>query len=377
MIVSVSNMDKGKTQKAENHKYPLNQIYFYLTEGCNLRCRHCWLAPKYQSKGSVYPSLDLSLFQSIIQQAKPLGVSGIKLTGGEPLLHPQIHEILEFTRTLDLRLIVETNGVLCTFELARKIAACEDPFVSVSLDGVNAQTHEWLRGVPGCFNASLKGIRNLVRAGLKPQVVMTVVRRNRDQLEAMVRLAEDMGAGSVKFNILQPVARGKLMYEEGETLTIEELVALGKWVETSLYDSTSLRLHYDHPPAFRSLEKMFGDNGDGCSVCGILGILGVLADGSYSLCGIGEVVSELIFGHATKDRLEDIWANSPVLLELRDGLPQRLQGICGNCLMKGVCLGGCIAQNYYSGKNLWAPYWYCEEAFRNGLFPETRVRPKV
>ena len=66
------------------------------------------------------------------------------MTGGEPLLHPQIQEMLEFIRTEDLRLTVETNGVLCTPELTAKMAACKNPFVSVSLDGSDAETLEAL-----------------------------------------------------------------------------------------------------------------------------------------------------------------------------------------------------------------------------------------
>ena len=361
------------TDKTETRQYPLNQIYFYLTEGCNLKCRHCWIAPKYQGEGNSHPSLDIDLFKSIIEQAKPLGLTGVKLTGGEPLLHPKIKEILEFIQTQDLSLTVETNGVLCTAELAEKMAACKDPFISVSLDGADSAIHEWVRGVEGCFDEAIEGLRNLVSAGLRPQVIMTIMRHNKEQMEPMVRVAENLGVGSVKFNILQPTVRGERMHLTGEALDIEELVDLGKWVENTLSAATDLNLYYDHPIAFRPLGKMFGQNGDGCGICGIKSILGVLADGSYALCGIGETVSDLVFGHAITDPLEDVWNNTPVLLELRRGLPRHLEGICGDCLMKGICLGSCIAQNYYKTKSMWAPYWFCEEAQNLGLFPEARV----
>jgi SynChlorMet cassette radical SAM/SPASM protein ScmF len=369
---SVEKMEKER----ESRKYPLNQIYFYLTEGCNLRCRHCWIAPKYQSEANQYPALDLDLFKSIIEQGKPLGLIGVKLTGGEPLLHPQLNEILEHIRTEDLSMTLETNGVLCTPELAEKMAACKDPFVSVSLDGADAGTHEWVRGVNGCFDEAIEGLRNLVNAGFRPQLIMTIMRHNKDQMESVVRLAERLGAGSVKFNIVQPTARGEKMYESGEALSIEELVDLGQWVESTLSASTPLRLYYSHPMAFRPLGKMFGENGDGCGVCGILSILGVLADGSYALCGIGETVSDLVFGHAGIDLLEHVWTNTPVLQMIREELPHRLEGICGDCLMKERCIGSCLAQNYYRNKSLWEPFWFCEEAHNRGLFPETRVPPK-
>ena len=68
----------------------INTLYFYLTEGCNLACRHCWLAPKHETPGNSYPMLPVELFEMAISEAKPLGLTGVKLTGGEPLLHPQM-----------------------------------------------------------------------------------------------------------------------------------------------------------------------------------------------------------------------------------------------------------------------------------------------
>lgn len=355
------------------NKYPLNQIYFYLTEGCDLRCRHCWINPKYQAGASIYPSLDIKLFQHIITQAKELGLTAVKLTGGEPLLHPHIHKILDIVRSEDLRLVIETNGMRCTPEIADKITACKNPFVSVSLDGATPDVHEWIRGVPGSFKKSLNGIKNLVNAGLKPQIIMTVMRRNKAQVESIIHLAESLGAGSVKFNIVQPTERGEKMHKAGETLSLEELIGLGETVERTLSKAASLRLIYHHPHAFRPLGNMFGD-GNNCGTCHILNILGVLPDGSYAMCGIGEAVPELIYGNASTDSLENVWNGSPVINALRDGIPDRFEGICGNCVMKGLCIGSCIAQNYYTSKNLWAPFWYCDEARKMGRFPETRLR---
>ncbi len=362
-----------KVDESLNEKvYPLRELYFYLTKGCNLACRHCWIEPEYQRDGTEYPCLPLELFCSIVDQAIPLGLEAIKLTGGEPLLHPQIEDILNLIRKRDIKLIIETNGVLCTPEMAKHISENKKTSISVSLDGADATTHEWVRRVPGCFEKAIGGIKNLVDCGLKPQVIMTLMRKNANQMEAMVRLAEEIGAASVKFNILQPTARGKSMYQMGEALSIEELLSLGDWTDKVLSKSTKLSVFYDHPMSFRLLGDMFGEQGYGCGVCGIKGILGVLADGSYALCGIGETIPEMIFGHASTDRLDYVWKNSKILQEIRKGLPDRLQGICGDCLMKNICLGKCIAQNCYTSKDLWAPNWYCVEAQAAGVFPENR-----
>jgi SynChlorMet cassette radical SAM/SPASM protein ScmF len=356
--------------------YPLRRVYFYLTDDCNLACRHCWIAPAHAAQGPSRSFLHIELFRSILDQAKTMGLRSVKLSGGEPLLHPGIQDILEMLLLEDLSVVIETNGVLCSRELSEKIAGCRSPFVSVSLDGAEGGTHEWVRGVSGSFEAALQGIRNLVASGIRPQVIMTVMKRNRDQMAAIIDLAHSLGAGSVKFNLVQPTARGEQMSRAGETLDIEELLELGSWVENTLSKETPIRVLFHHPAAFRPLGRMLGDSGDGCGACGIFGIMGVLADGSYALCGIGKSVPELVFGHAEKDLLQDIWCNASALREIREGLPHRLKGICGACLMKGLCLGACIAQNYYSAGDLWAPFWYCKAAHESGLFPETRLDPR-
>ena len=370
-------MAKNKQDTADKPTYPLNQIYFYLTQGCNLRCRHCWLAPKFDGDGSRSATLPVEFFATAIREAKPLGLSGVKLTGGEPLLHPHILEILKLIQKEELNLTIETNGVICDSTIARKIALCRSPFVSVSLDGADPETHEWVRGVPSCYSDALKAVRHLVDAKIEVQLIMSLMRCNKDEVEAMVSLAERLGVGSVKFNIVQPTARGHKMYDAGETLTIEELVDLGRWVEDTLASSTRVRLLYSHPLAFRPFSKIFSSNNGGCGVCGILNILGVLADGSYALCGMGATVPDLVFGHAASDRLVDIWNATPTLLKLREGLPHRLEGICGRCLMKAYCLGSCIAQNYYLSKDIWAPFWYCVEAQKKGIFPKSRISPEA
>ena len=104
----------------------------------------------------------------------------------------------------------------CSQEIAEKIVKCKRPFVSVSLDGTDAKTHEWVRGVKGSFEAALNGVRNLVKVGLQPQIIMSVMNTNKSQMEGIVRLAERENAESVKFNIVTPTARGEQMHDAGQ-----------------------------------------------------------------------------------------------------------------------------------------------------------------
>ncbi|GAB7014854.1 SynChlorMet cassette radical SAM/SPASM protein ScmF [Methanogenium cariaci] len=321
----------------------LSTIYFYLTPECNLACRHCWISPTYKNTGVATEYLPLDQFISIVEEAAPLGLQTVKLTGGEPLIHPQIDDILEYLKESDYRLIVETNGTLITKENAALIASCKNAFVSVSLDGIDAQTHEWVRGVTGCFDASCRAVKILADAGLKPQVIMSVMRHNVGQIEEMIRLAESLGAGSVKYNIVQPTARGETMHTDGQTLSVPELIDLGNRVEDTIAKTTDLRLVFSLPHAFHPLSRMFGtENNGGCGTCSIRSIIGVLGDGSYALCGIGETTPDMVFGNVRTDRLEELWQNSTVLNDIRTGLPTKLEGICARCVMKHICQGSCL-----------------------------------
>jgi SynChlorMet cassette radical SAM/SPASM protein ScmF len=376
MTMGSSQQGKPKRENktgSSSGTHPLNMIYFYLTGDCNLACRHCWIAPSYQKKEVSQSPLDYSLFCSIVEQALPLGLGSVKLTGGEPLFHPQIKEILHHVRLENLHLNLESNGILLTNEIAALIAEGKDPFISISLDGVDAQTHEWLRGVPGSFNKTLRGVRTIVDAGVHPQIIMTLTRRNIHQIIPMIELAEREGAESIKFNNLLLIARGKSLHDHGDGLTIIELLRIGSMIEEDIGPTSSIPVIYSHPHAFRPLSRMFKDYRS-CGNCNIHRILGVLHDGSYALCGIGHTVPEMVFGNATTERLSDVWKNHPVLKKIREDIPHLLQSPCRECLMKHFCLGSCVAQNFVMSNDLLASNWYCSEALKHGLFPATRLK---
>jgi SynChlorMet cassette radical SAM/SPASM protein ScmF len=296
------NTSKALTEKYISEKFPLNQLYFYLTEGCNLACRHCWLAPKFDPDGSRYPILALEIFNKAIQEAIPLGLTSVKLTGGEPLLHPDFPAMLDTLQEKKLALALETNGVLCTAEIAKAIAGLESPSVSISLDGADKETHDTIRGIDGAFEKSTAAISILAEYGINPQVIMSVMQANSKQIETIIRLAEDLGASSVKFNIIQPTGRGKALHNAACGLDVKDLIALGRKVETELVPQTDIKLYFDYPAAFRSLSRIAAD--DSSSACGILSILGVLPSGEYALCGIGSHLKELVFGIVIKDDLK-------------------------------------------------------------------------
>ncbi|MCD4741732.1 MAG: SynChlorMet cassette radical SAM/SPASM protein ScmF [Desulfobacteraceae bacterium] len=361
----------------------MTSLYFYLTQGCNLKCRHCWINPKYQTLTGNVPSISVENFTECIDQAIPLGLQSVKLTGGEPFLHPYIDKLLDIVYKKKLRLVIESNGCLITSESAQKIKKCDDPFVSISIDSTDKETHEWFRGVKGCYKTAVRGLKHCVNAGLPAQIIMSLVKRNRDHVDDMIKFAIDNGCESVKFNIVQPTERGKSIYKNNENLTISDYIEIGRYITDELQPETELRLVYSIPPAFLPLSYMLSGYKHGCgSGCAIKNILGVLWNGDISICGIGENIKELILGNigsplednGLENNLGKIWKNNKIIDIIRNGLPEKVEGVCSNCIFKMICFGYCPANNYYSTNNLFAPGWFCNKAYTKGLFPVTRLK---
>lgn len=349
----------------------LNGFYVYLTAGCNLACQHCWLAPKYQTNGNTGGHLEVDLLRQALDEAIPLGLTNVKLTGGEPLLHPDFIEIVDLVSERELGLFIETNGTLLTPDLAHYLKHNSTMyFMSVSLDGANAQTHDKFRGVKGSFDKTCNAVRMLVDEGVRPQVIMSIHNENVDQMEELVQLAFSLGAGSVKFNLVQPAGRGKKMSERGQTLDIHRLIELGHWVETELWAKYNSSIYYSWPMAFFGLERLLSLQGYSCS---LFHMLGIIASGHYAMCGMGTQIPELCYGRIGDVDLKSVWTSHPVITDVRNSIPEKLTGVCSKCILRDRCLGTCVAGNYNSGGSLRSPDWFCQSAYEAGVFPESRL----
>ncbi len=352
----------------------LTTFYLYLTDGCNLRCRHCWITPTYVN-GEPSPGqyLPLELLKRAVAEAKPLGLRAAKLTGGEPTLHPQFVEVADFLSAEGLSLTMETNGTRIDAALARHLKEQTSlRFVSVSLDGASAASHDAFRGVPDSFDAAVRGFRALVEAGYRPQLIMSPHRGNVAEVEAVVQLAVELGAGSVKFNPVMASGRGIGMHERGEALEFEEIMELAHFVRGTLQERTPITLILATPLALYTVKELLHEKSQG--MCHVRHILGILGSGEMALCGIGRNVPELCFGRLGEASVAEVWLHHPVLRELRQELDGDYPGVCGNCIHARRCLTYCVAQNYLDSGRLVAPAWLCQEAAERGILPQSRLK---
>lgn len=349
-------------------RYPLTSLYLYLTDRCNLNCGHCWISPDFTPVPNSEEPADPSVSEllNFVDQARPLGLNRVKLTGGEPMLYPGFFDLVESLSSRGIGLDLETNATLIGPQEAENLARTT-ALVSVSLDGASSETHDSIRGVKGAFTRSISALRELAKHGATTQVIMTLTRTNICEIGPIIRLAGELGVSSLKINPVVPCGRAQSIFDRNQNLSPEELMALDRKLAENP-GKTGVRVELDLPVGLKSLKTL---NSGSPGMCMIRNILGVLSDGSLALCGIGQVEPDLVLG-TLEDDLVRIWNEADLFIWLREKLVEELEGICGRCFFRFSCLGACRANAYAVEKRLTAPFYLCQEAYNQGSFPSSR-----
>ncbi|MBL7196646.1 MAG: radical SAM protein [Candidatus Omnitrophica bacterium] len=360
--------------KIARSKYTLGTVYLYF-KYCNLKCRHCWINPPYSNERTVkQDEVSLQEIISALGECRELGMRSVKISGGEPFTRGDIFELLKYLKENKIRTTMETNGTLIRQKEAKALKDAGVWHVAVSIDGPTAEIHESLRGVEGSFRDTLEGVKYLKKEGINIQIITCLWRGNKEHIKSTIVLAKMLGANSVKINPINSISRADKMDENNETLTVKETIELYRQLKQDLKKEPSIDTMFDIPPAFYPIVNMRLER---LSTCGIFNILGILGDGRISICGIGSSVETLVLGKIGKDSIRDIWQNHPVLKEIRESVPEKLEGICGQCILKNYCLGKCRAEAYYTKGSLLAPISFCQQAYEQGLFPVSRLQGEV
>ncbi|HEY5672462.1 MAG TPA: radical SAM protein [Malonomonas sp.] len=184
-----------------------------ITGQCNLHCAHCWVEAGPTSTAAQVSTQKL---QRLIEDFAALDGAALRLTGGEPLLHPDWLELLAAGDAAGLKLLLQTNGMLFEDNNLRALQALElkDLSIQISLDGATAASHDRVRGA-GAYEQTLLGIKRLSAAGFGQtlELFFTEMRHNLHELPELLLQAERLGIGSVSSGCL--VACGRAGAAEG------------------------------------------------------------------------------------------------------------------------------------------------------------------
>jgi len=177
-----------------------------LTAGCNLRCRHCYRESD-AGKNSYLPTAELL---SILQRLHDSGLRSVELTGGEPTLHRDFPDILEYCADTFALVGVLTNGTIVTPRILRLMESLGDRLLlSISLDGSTAEAHDCRRGVQGAFDRTTRNIQRLAQKDIKVRVSMSVDEESFADIEPTLLLARRLGAVAFSYAPVLPLGRGQ------------------------------------------------------------------------------------------------------------------------------------------------------------------------
>ena len=210
----------------DSHGRVIHDLRVSITDSCNYKCVYC----RTGEVGAQYSELPIADYLRLIRLFVSLGITKVRLTGGEPLLRHSLVEMVQelaLMRTLDgqpLDLALTTNGHLLD-TLAQPLRDAGLHRVTVSMDAVDAPTFERITRVPGSFHQVLAGIRAARAAGLTPLKVNCVLLRgfNDDQVEAFAHFARQEDV-IVRFIEFMPLEEGRLWMPE-IVVPLKEIVA--------------------------------------------------------------------------------------------------------------------------------------------------------
>ena len=324
----------------------LRLIAWEVTRDCNLNCIHCRAAA---TKGPYPGELETEACFSLLDQVKEVGTPVIILTGGEPLLRPDIFEIARYGTEKGLRMVMAPNGTLITEQNAKEMVEAGIQRISVSLDGATAESHDRFRQVEGAFDGALRGIQWVRQAGLDFQINTTITQLNFEALPRIQALAVELGAVAHHIFLLVPTGRGKYIVDQA--ISAQQYEDTLNWFYDQR-DKTPLQLKATCAPHYYRILRQrahqegksvtFKTHGLDAVTRGCLGgtsFCFISNTGTVQPCGF----LDLDCGNIKETPFPRIWRESEVFLALRDF--SKLKGKCGRCEYRKVC-GGCRARAY-------------------------------
>jgi putative heme d1 biosynthesis radical SAM protein NirJ2 len=308
-------------------------ISWNTTNACNMYCEHCYRDAGCQAE----EELSTQEAKTMLKQIAKAGFKIMIFSGGEPLLRPDIVELVAYAKSLGLRPVFGTNGTLLTVDLAEKLKAAGTMGMGISLDSLDREKHGRFRHYEGAWDQAVQGMRNCRVAGLPFQIHTTVMEWNSSELEDITDFAVQEGAVAHHIFFLVPTGRAVTIEEESLRAEAYEevLTRIMKKQQT-----VNIELKPTCAPQFTRIAKQMGISTRFTRGC--------LAGTAYCIISPKGQVQPCAYlniplGDVRETPFDEIWHNHPVLKELRT---LNYKGGCGSCAYKQIC-GGCRARAAY------------------------------
>ena len=313
-------------------------IAWEVTRSCNLACRHC----RAEAHPEPYPGeLSTAEAKALIDTFPEVGNPIIIFTGGDPMMRSDVYELIAYATGKGLRCVMSPNGTLITPENAAMIRDAGVQRCSISIDGYNAETHDAFRGVPGAFEASMRGIEYLKKAGVEFQINTTVTKNNLHDFKKIFELCEQVGAAAWHIFLLVPMGRASGLADQ--VITAEEYEEVLHWFydfrkTTSMHLKATCAPHYyrimrqkAHEEGISVTPATFGMDAMTRGCLGGTGFCFISHVGQVQPCGY----LTLDCGNVRMTPFPEIWRKAEPFRQFRT--QSEYKGKCGVCEFHKVC----------------------------------------
>jgi len=371
---------RGQTKQ----RLPGPVVIWNLIRRCNLTCKHCYSI----SADKDFPGeLSTDEIFSVMDDLKAFHVPVLILSGGEPLLRPDIFEISHHAKAMGFYVGLSSNGTLIDEANIEKIAAVGYDYVGVSIDGVRA-THDVFRRKQGAYDAAMHGIRLCREHGIKIGLRFTLTQDNAHELPELLHIMEQEQVDKFYLSHLNYAGRGnknrkddvvhqitrKAMDLMFETCWADVQAGRRREFVTGNNDADGVYLlywlqrHYpQHVAAMCESLVQWGGNSSGVNIANI--------------DNLGEVHPDTFWwhyplGNVRQRPFSEIWQDTadPLMAGLKAS-PRPLQGRCGKCNYLDICGGNTRVRAHQLTGNFWAedPACYLTDAEIGVIDAEERL----
>jgi radical SAM protein with 4Fe4S-binding SPASM domain len=309
----------------------LKDLHIRVTSKCNLNCPHCYAADWFKDESQ----LDFDCISNVVSQAVELGCKKVTFTGGEPLVAESIAESIDFCLENNLRVEVETNGILIDALVNKLKSNITKVEFGISYDGENMRGQKVSEIVR-------KNIEQLAKLGcdIKIQTVITTI--NAHEIDHIFNFSQKLNIRNRVFLAHSPNGNGKDL----------PLRKINEWLKTV----NDIKTKYPH--AIIELPDLF--SGGSQKKCG-WGVhrCEIMSNGDVTSCApITFNHRSFVAGNINESSLKEIWT-SEHFEEIRNLSQKDFKGLCAKCIFWNTCLGACRSISYSTGGDLLSPHPFC------------------
>ena len=311
----------------------VQSVSWNVTYRCNLDCPHCYLDCGTRRYGKGELTLG-EAFRVLDDLGDINDRACLILTGGEPLLRPDIFDIASYASSKGLTVFLGTNGTLLDGGAVRRMAEAGISGVGVSIDSINPEVHDSFRGMKGAWELAIRALKLLHDGGVPAVIQFSMMDFNRHDLEDLVRFALSLNHRIINIYYLVCTGRG----ERGTNLKRDEYIG-------SLIDVAELQRRYGHKiwlnvkcaPSYKRIlyevdrESPWLKTYRGGCPAGIY-YCRITPEGYVTPCPY----MPLPCGDLRRQGLKEIWEEAGPLKDLRG---MGFKGRCGVCEFSEVCIG--------------------------------------